>query len=223
MPEAVALRTSASDEELVERILGGDTAQFELIMRRYNARLYRVARGILRDDAEAEDVMQDAYVRAYQHLAQFEGRAKFATWLTRIAVHEALARVRQRGRFYEPELARDGEDEMENIVEQLPSNTISPEHQAHSVELRALLESAIEKLPRDYRTALMLRDVEEMSTAEAAECLEITEENLKVRLHRARAMVRKNLAAQVGSVGHEAFQFHASRCDRVVANVMARI
>lgn len=222
MSEAVALRTTASDEELVERILEGETAQFELIMRRYNPRLYRVARSILRDDAEAEDVMQDAYVRAYQHLAQFEGRAKFGTWLTRIAVHEALARLRQRGRFQEPEL-REGEDEMESIVEQLPSKTISPEHHAHSAELRVLLESAIEKLPRDYRTAIMLRDVEELSTAEAAECLEITEENLKVRLHRARAMVRKNLATQVGTATREAFQFFAPRCNRVVANVMARI
>src|SRR5215472_9043650 len=164
-----------SDELVVRRVLAGEAALYELLMRRYNQRLYRVAMAILRDDAEAEDVMQDAYVRAYQHLAEFEGRAKFSTWLTRIAVHEAFARLRRDARFSpleDPDSGRHGVDAF--IV---PDR--NPEQQAVDAELTALLENAILSLPRDYRVVFILRDVEEMSTAEAAECLNLTQENIK--------------------------------------------
>src|SRR6202140_3953712 len=209
-----------TDQEIVDRVKAGDTALFEILMRRYNQRLYRVARGILRDDSEAEDVMQDAYVRAYEHLDQFAGRAKFSTWLTRIAVHEALARQHRGNRYQElePTSEREG-DPMDRFASLAPD----PEQQASNSEVRRLLEEAVENLPDAYRTVFMLRDIEDMSTTDAAEVLEITEDNVKVRLHRARALLRKSLYARAGMERKEAFNFHAVRCDRVVKNVFERI
>src|SRR5689334_18198842 len=174
-------RESLTDDEIVAHVLAGETALFELIMRRHNQRLYRAARAIVRDEAEAEDVMQDAYVRAYTHLKQFAGKAKFSTWLTRIAVHEALARVRQRNRYTDLEPAFETS---EDPMEQVASNRSTPEEQAQINELGDLLEEAIESLPPAFRGVFMLRAVEEMSTSEVAECLDLSEENVKVRLHR---------------------------------------
>jgi RNA polymerase sigma-70 factor, ECF subfamily len=209
-----------TDEEVVARVLAGQTEMFEIVIRRYNQRLYRVARAILRNDGEAEDVMQDAYVRAYQHLDQFAGRAKFSTWLTRIAVHEALARQRRRSRYQELEPTSEQEgDPMDRFAALTPS----PEQQASNSEIRRLLEREVEKLPDSYRAVFMLRDVEEMSAADAAEALEITEDNVKVRLHRARRLLRKSLYAGAGIESTAMFDFHAVRCDRVVKNVFERI
>ncbi len=222
MPSAVDLATRhelLTDEEVVSRVLAGDSAMFEVLMRRHNQRLYRVARSILRNDGEAEDVMQDAYVRAYEHLDQFAGRAKFSTWLTRIAVHEALARDRRSKRYEEPETTEHGGDPMDNFASLAPS----PEQHASNLEVRRLLEDAIAKLPDSYRTVFMLRDVEEMSTADTADVLEISEENVKIRLHRARVLLRRSLYAQAGSERNQAFHFDAVRCDRVVKNVFERI
>src|SRR5689334_9655478 len=188
------------DEDLVRRVLTGETQLFELIIRRHSQRLYRVARGILRDGCEAEDVMQAAYVRAYQHLAQFAGRAKFSTWLTRIAVHEALARVQRRAR-YESLDARD----RNGVNMELASSNPDPEQQTATTETNALLASAILSLPETYRTVLMLRDIDNLSTAETAECLDLTEENVKVRLHRARALLRRELYARAGHRRESAF------------------
>jgi RNA polymerase sigma-70 factor (ECF subfamily) len=209
-----------TDEEVVRRVLQGETALFEIIMQRYNQRIYRIARGILRDDAEAEDVMQDAYVRAYAHLNQFAGRAQFSTWLSRIAIHEALARVRRRQRMeqFGSGDSNDGDTEMN-----LMATSLNPEQQTSAAELGRALEGAILAIPEQYRLVLMLRDVEQMSTAEAAAALELTEENVKVRLHRARAMVRKELFARAGSEAPSAFGFMGVRCDRVVARVMEQI
>jgi len=155
-----------------------------------------LARGILRNDDEAEDVMQDAYVRAYEHLDQFAGRAQFSTWLTRIAVHEALARQHRGKRYAEMEPVSEPEgDPMESFA----SVALDPERQASNSELRRLLEDAIQQLPDAYRAVFMLRDVEEMSTTDAAYALEISEENAKVRLHRTRALLRKNLFMRIGT------------------------
>jgi RNA polymerase sigma-70 factor (ECF subfamily) len=218
--EVATSQEPLSDEEVVARVLTGETSMFEIVMRRHNQRLYRVARAILRNDGEAEDVMQDAYVRAYEHLDQFAGRAKFSTWLTRIAVHEALARQRRGNRYQElePTSEREG-DPMDRFASLAPD----PEQQASNSEVRRLLEEAVENLPDAYRTVFMLRDIEDMSTTDAAEVLEITEDNVKVRLHRARALLRKSLYARAGMERKEAFNFHAVRCDRVVNNVFERI
>ena len=188
-------------------------------MRRYNTRLYRVARAILKNDGEAEDVMQDAYVRAFQHLGQFDGRAKFSTWLTRIAVHEALARAHKARRFEEWD---DMNENQQNEIGATPLKS-NPESETASVEMSKILEQAIESLPETYRAVVMMRDVEEMSTAETAECLSLREDNVKIRLHRAHGMLRKELYKNARISAADAFPFLAPRCDRVVANVFARL
>jgi RNA polymerase sigma-70 factor, ECF subfamily len=218
--EVATSQEPLSDEEVVARVLAGETGTFEIIMRRYNQRLYRVARAILCNDGEAEDVMQDAYVRAYEHLDQFAGRAKFSTWLTRIAVHEALARQHRRNRYKDLESMSEQEGDP---MDRFASLALNPEQQASNSEIRRLLEEAVEKLPEAYRAIFILRDVEDMSTSDAAHALEITEENVKVRLYRARALLRKSLYARAGMERKEAFDFHAVRCDRVVKNVFERI
>jgi len=208
-----------TDEEVVDRLRSGDTASYEILMRRYNQRLYRIARAVLRDDSEAEDVMQETYVRAYQNLHQFEGRAPFSAWLTRIAVREAQARLRKRHRS-EPldDAAFTGELSMK-ITGTLPT----PEQTASTAELAHLLEEALLELPESYREVLVLRDVEDLSTAETAAALDLTEQNVKVRLHRGRAMARGWLLERVGSHARSAFPFLAPRCDRVVASVLLRL
>ncbi|HMC35811.1 MAG TPA: sigma-70 family RNA polymerase sigma factor, partial [Myxococcales bacterium] len=148
-----------ADAELVRRIRGGETALFELVMRRYNQRLFRVLRALLRDESEAEDVLQDAYVRAYSHLAQLEQPERLASWLTHIAVHEAKARLRRRGRIV---------DVKEGPLHAVPSPSRDPEQEALGKQMQRVLTSAIDELPVGYRTVFVLRDVEGMSTAEVA-------------------------------------------------------
>jgi RNA polymerase sigma-70 factor, ECF subfamily len=217
LPIALASGEALPDEEIARRVRAGETALYEILMRRYNQRLYRVARGILHNDAEAEDVMQDAYVRAYEHLDQFAGRAPFSAWLTRIAVHEALARLRLRGRTQPLEDA-EGETSV-NMASSMPD----PEQNAGTSEVRALLEEAVLSLPENYRIVVMLRDVEEMTTAETAAALELTEDNVKVRLHRGHGMVRNWLLERVGTNARLAFPFMGARCNRVVENVLGRL
>ena len=149
-----------TDEEIVERILGGETALFELLMRRYNQRLYRVTRAIVKDEGEAEDVTQDAYVRAFEHLDQFAGRARFSTWLTRIAVHEASARLHRRGRLID----------IEESMPTLASSAAGPEQRAADHELGQAIEEAVDALPEVYGSVFMLREVRGLSTAETAAC-----------------------------------------------------
>lgn len=208
------------DEEVVERVLSGETELFEILMRRYNQRLYRVARAIVFDDDEAEDVMQDAYVRAWSHLEQFAGRSTFATWLTRIAAHEALARARRGRRLVQIE---DLPPQTEGTMRSLSPAEAGPEQRAIQSDLRNALEVAMEALPESFRSILMLREVEGLSTAETAACLDISESLVKTRLHRARAALRQEMESRSRSALNEAFAFHLSRCDRVVAAVLARI
>jgi RNA polymerase sigma-70 factor (ECF subfamily) len=212
--------TALSDEEVVRRVRAGDARLFEVLMRRYNQRVYRVARAILRDDAEAEDVMQHAWVEGYLHIGQFAGRSAFSTWLTKIAVYEALARVRRRGRevLVDP-LPETDEDAMSTVRSPRPD----PEQQALQGEARALLEASIDALSAAYRSVFVLREVEGLSTAETAECLDVSEEVVKTRLHRARALLREELLARAGVAAPQAFSFHLSRCDRVVAAVFERL
>jgi RNA polymerase sigma-70 factor (ECF subfamily) len=195
-----------SDEEIVRRVLDGDTALFELIVRRYNQRLFRATRAILGEDGEAEDVMQEAYVRAFAKLNQFAGEAKFSTWLTKIAVYEALGRLRRAKRQKELSEAMDSSE--------------NPERTAYGRELQSAIESAVDALPPLYRTAFVLREIEEMSVAETADCLGITEENVKTRTHRARALLRSRLERAIGVAASETFSFLGHRCDRMTSDVM---
>ena len=216
-PASLLQMAEQADEEIVRQVLAGNTPLFEVLVRRYNERVYRAARAITRDDREAEDVMQQAYVNAFTHLRQFKGEAQFPTWLTRIAINEALARVRRRGR-YEPF------DEESNVEKFMPWNpSPDPEKQAYTGEMRELLEWAIDTLPDGSREVFVLRDVEGMSTAEAAASLGVSEDVIKTRLSRARAALRRSLLERTGAAAPDAFRFLRPRCDRVVAAVMARI
>lgn len=216
---ALAAASELSDEEVVRRVCAGETGLFEVVMRRHNQRVFRVARAIVGDDAEAEDVMQQAYVNAFQHLLQFEGRARFATWLTRIAANEAKARLRRRRSvpFLDPE--RDEEPARGAWAQ--PG--LDPEQWASIAELRGVLESAIASLPDGHRTVFVLREVEGLSTQETAASLDLSEDVVKTRLHRARARLRAELLERLGLAAPHVFEFHLSRCDRVVEGVFARL
>jgi RNA polymerase sigma-70 factor, ECF subfamily len=206
------------DDALIRRICAGESACFEVLMRRHNQRIYRAVRAVLGDDADVEDVMQQAYISAYQHLDRFEGRARFSTWMTRIAINEAYARLRKRHRL-EPAPWED-DDAMADEPEAAGP---TPEQIAARQEINLLLERAVDTLSVPNRTVFMLRSVEGLSTAETAECLKISEEAVKTRLHRANEALRLWLAGQLGETLHEAFPFYRPRCDAVVSQVMARI
>ena len=209
-----------SDDEVVQRVRGGETALYEILMRRCNLRVYRVARSILGDDAEAEDVMQEAYVRAYRNLHQFAGRAKFSTWLTKIAVYEALGRIRRRGRDEDLDLLSES---TLHTMTKMTADTPNPERQTYDRELKMVMECAIDALPVGYRSVFVLRAVEGLSVAETAACLDVGAETVKTRFHRARAFLRKELHRRAGIVAADVFPFHLSRCDRVVKAVFQRI
>jgi RNA polymerase sigma-70 factor, ECF subfamily len=210
--------TSLSDEEVVSRVLQGQTALFEILMRRHNGRIYRAARAIVRDDREAEDVMQQSYVNAYANLRQFSGRSRFTTWLMRIAVHEAIARARKLGRY--ESLA--AESDLANVPA-AASSSPDPERQAFARELGALLEAAVDSLPDGCREVFVLRQMEEMTTTETAEILGVSEDVVKTRLSRARSALRRDLLDRAGLAANNAFTFHQSRCDRIVASVFEQI
>ena len=203
----------ASDEAVVEDVCAGDVARFEILMRRHNQRLFRTARAILRDDAEAEDVVQQAYLSAYAKLDQFRGESRFSTWLTRIVLNHAIERDRLRRRTFDATDAGDA----------LPDVACSAEQQSIDVELRRALESAIGELPEVYRTTFVLRAVEGLSTAETAECQDVPEETVRTRLHRARELLRRDIETRFGLRLRECFGFGNERCDAVVAAVLARV
>jgi RNA polymerase sigma-70 factor (ECF subfamily) len=206
-----------TDEDIVARVLEGQTALFEVLMRRHNERVYRAARAILKDDREAEDVMQQAYVNAYVHLRQFDRRAAFSTWLTRIAVNEAITRAKHRGRY-------QSLDEEGTVADILTVDTSpNPEHQAFARELSGILESAVDALPDGAREVFMLREVQGLDTAETAASLGVSEDVVKSRLSRAKAALRRDLLERAGAASAKAFTFHQTRCDQVVAAVFARI
>ena len=220
----VRASSALSDTDVVRRVRAGDSALFEVLMRRHNQRIYRTARAVIRDEADVEDVMQQAYINAFTHLGQFEERSQFSTWLTRIVLHEAFNRRRKAQRSEsrgatESQLDEGGGDYMDTFE----SPVADPERQAYAQELTRVLEAAVDSLPETYRTVFMLRDIEGLSTSETGEGLGIGAEAVKTRLHRARAMVRRAVTAQIGDVAPGTFQFHAPRCDRVVAAVLARI
>lgn len=212
------------DTEIVKRVLAGDLSSFELVMRRYNRRLYRIARGVLRNEADAEDAVQDAYVRAYENLEQFRGKGPLSAWLAKIVVNEALGRLRRSGG------AKDGisldepdEREVANYMADLISGMPSPEQNAARGEMRRLLESAIDALPEVYRLVFMLCGVEEMSVAETAECLGIQSATVKTRYHRARKILQQSLSSLADATAGSVFPFAGERCDRIVAGVFRRL
>ena len=212
-----------SDAAIVARVRTGEPALFEILMRRHNQRLYRAARAVIRDEHEVEDVLQQAYLSAFVHLDQFEARSALSTWLTRIVLNEAFARRKSLQRAATMVAAEDAENGQRTAMDKVASSQPTPEHQAYASELHRLLESAVDALPENYRVVLMLRDIEGLSTSETGEGLGLGDEAVKTRLHRARAMVRRAVSARIGAVAPDTFQFHAPRCDRIVAGVLALI
>ncbi len=207
-----------SDEAIVERVCAGDVALFELIMRRHNQRLFRVVRGMLGNDHEAEDVVQETYYRAYARLEQFAGRAKFSTWLIKIAVYEASARRRKLGRV---QLFDANAPEHSQLVSS--SRNGHPETQTDNAEIAEILAAAVNDLPAELRTVFTMRAVEGIGTNETAECLSLTSSNVKIRLHRARAILRTTINRSIGEEVRLLYQFDGERCDRIVKNVLARL
>lgn len=226
MPATLAnFQDPATDAELALRIDAGDQGAFALLMRRHNQLLFRTARSILRDDAEAEDALQDAYLLAYRAIGQFRGDARMSTWLTRIVVNAALARARKSARRAEViELHAGAESSDETNEGSMDAeHAESPESGAMRTEARQFLEQAIDGLPEVFRTVFVLRAVEEMSGEEVAACLEIPEATVRTRFYRARGMLRAALAQHIELAFEEAFSFDGARCDRIVDGVLARL
>lgn len=215
-PDPFEIANALDDGQIVERILAGEAGLFEILVRRHNRRLYRTIRAIVQSEEEAEDVVQEAYVRAYEHLAQFAGRCLFSTWLTRIALYESWNRVKRRGR--ESDISS-----RTRALNKAVRVSHTPENDLLATETRTILEQAIDALPDAYRSVFMMRSLEEMSTAETAKCLEISEMAVKVRLGRARHMLRRALYELASAASSDAFHFLGERCDRVTAFVLSRI
>jgi RNA polymerase sigma-70 factor (ECF subfamily) len=218
-------RFDVDDTELVQRAASGDQAAFVTIMRQHNRALYRAARSITQDDAEAEDAVQETYVRAYQALSGFRADATLRTWLTRIVINQAFERLRKRRR----EVGTTSADNIVDLETHLDASHVersvvdTPERSAMRAEMRRLLEAKIDELPAAYRTVFMLRGVEELTVEETAECLGIPSATVRTRFFRARALLRQSLATEVTTAFDEAFAFAGERCDRIVRCVLQRI
>lgn len=206
------------DEEIIQYVVRGYSYLFEVIMRRYNQRLYRIQRSYISDEDAIQDTMQTTYIKAFENLNQFRGDSKFSTWITRIAINEALKylnRRKKRSRLFS--------------VQQTPENTggtpavneHSPEERAIQKEYRNLLEQTLDELPPKYRAVYIMREIEQISTRETADCMGITASNVKVRLHRAKKMLREALEKQVRDT--EIFNFLGKECDLLVSRVMQLI
>lgn len=222
-PAPLTIAKDAPDAELAHRVGGGDTAAFEILMRRHNRTLFRTARAILRDDAEAEDALQEAYLQAYQAIGGWREEAKLSTWLARIVANEALMRLRKQARRAEI-VPLQSSATLEGLNE-IPDTDMNktPEREAQRVEMRRLLEAQIDSLPDDYRAVFMLRAVEELSVEETSTVLGIPEATVRSRLFRARSLLREGIASRIDLACEDAFAFAGERCDRIVANVMKRL
>jgi RNA polymerase sigma-70 factor (ECF subfamily) len=209
-----------SDHELIARVRQGEGAAFEKLMRRYNQRIFRAARSILRDEAEAEDVVQETFVRAFHHLEDFEERSSVRTWLTRIAVNEALSRLRRSQRF---DVLVSETNQKGGGSYPVVSKQPGPEDQASSRELQSVLTAAIDSLSQELRTVFVLREIEGLSTLETSEALQLSSEAVRVRFHRARHALRKAVEKQAGKEVQGLFAFAGARCDRTVTQVFQKL
>lgn len=213
----------APDSELAQRVAQGDQAAFEAVMRRHNRALFRTARAILHDDADAEDALQEAYLQAYRTMGSYRGEARLSTWLARVVANEALMRLRKLVRRSTimpicPDVNVEGINQIaEGDMRQ------GPESLARRAEMRKLMEERITALPGAYRAVFVLRAVEEYSVEETASILQIPEATVRSRFFRARSLLREGLASEVDLACQDAFAFDGERCDRIVATVMARL
>ncbi|HQR72679.1 MAG TPA: RNA polymerase sigma factor [Burkholderiaceae bacterium] len=210
------------DVVLVSHAAQGNEAAFEIIMRRHNRLLFRTARSIVKDDSEAEDVLQESYLRAWRALGGFRSDARLSTWLVRIVVNEALGRLRRRHATIIPLDAAMTSPEPGTVASLADEPDRQPEQSAMRAELRSLMEARIDHLPEAFRAVFVLRAVEEMSVEEVAQALEIPEATVRSRFFRARSLLREGLASEIDVALGDAFSFDGARCDRIVAAVLAR-
>jgi RNA polymerase sigma-70 factor (ECF subfamily) len=212
----------SGEQALVDRARTGDMIACEALMRRYNQRLYRAIRSVLKTGSDVEDAMQDTYLAALRNLDQFEGRAHFGTWLLKIGTNAALARMRQRMRVVQLDDLPDLDD-LEPMLDTDGDAARTPEQQVSNYEIAAMLEEAIDRLPYDYRQVFTLRMIEGLDTTETARVLGLGEDAVRQRLHRAREMLQADIKGQDGNTVRVAFGFLGRRCNRVVANVLRRL
>jgi RNA polymerase sigma factor (sigma-70 family) len=215
-PGAVAAE-NIPDKEVIGRVLAGETNLYAILVRRYNQRLYRVAVSVIDDEAEAEDAMQVAYIKAFENLKKFEYKSAFSTWLTRILINECLLRTKKRNQSLSM-----NDDMIENELQRrFARNPQTPLTSVVNSELKKVLENAICQLPEKYKTVFVMRELENMSVAETQECLNISEVNVKVRLNRAKAMLRSSITSLYQK--EDLLDFHLTRCNRMTENVMREI
>jgi RNA polymerase sigma-70 factor (ECF subfamily) len=205
-----------TDNEIIARVLKGEKDLYALLVRRYNQRLYRIGLSIINDDDEVEDAMQTAYINAYENLEKFEFKASFSTWLTRILINECLLRIKKKKRSL---LVQEGIKT--EVYQQLTTDTETPMKKVLNSELKKILQEAILELPEKYRTVFIMREMENMNVVETQECLNISEVNVKVRLNRAKALLRNSITAHYKK--EELLHFHLTRCDKMVEKVMRGI
>jgi RNA polymerase sigma factor (sigma-70 family) len=211
--------TSLNDVEIIEKVLAGEKSLYELLMRKYNQRLFRIGLSILKNETDVEDAMQETYIKAYQHLAGFERKSSLATWLTRIMINECLQKKKLQNRFQNFDASNPVNS---NLYMNMNSNdNKTPEQHLLNRELKHVLEKAILNLPENYAQVYMLREVEHLSVKETSECLQLSEVNVKVRLNRAKGILKQEITKAFHKT--EIFSFHLSRCNGVVENVMSRI
>ena len=210
------------DAELAARIALGNRGAFEAMMRRFNQPLFRTARSIVRDDAEAEDVLQSAYLHAYQGISSFRSDARLSTWLTRIVVNEAIAALRKRTRSAEV-LHLHTESELMNETNMHPDEAPTPERSIMCAQLRQRLERQIDALPDPFRVVFVMRAVQEMSSDEVALCLDVPQATVRTRFHRARSLLREMLAREVDVAYADVYAFDGERCERIVHRTLAQL
>jgi RNA polymerase sigma factor (sigma-70 family) len=222
-PSAIAGSPAAiHDRSMADGIAGGDVAAFECLMRRYNRRLYRLARATLRDRTEAEDALQDAYISAYKSMAGFRGEASLGTWLSRLVLNECFARMRRNGRRENVVPMVSASNHVES-TQMIADESASPDQTLGRLQIRALLERKVDELPENYRIVFVLRSVEELSVDETADTLRIPEETVRSRHFRAKSILRDSLARELDLAEPDLFEFGGDHCDQVVAAVLARI
>ncbi|MGX9181312.1 RNA polymerase sigma factor [Mesorhizobium sp. AA22] len=215
---ATVMPAASGEMQLVGRALAREGGAFRTIIKTHNQRLYRIARSVVRNDSEAEDIVQEAYVRAFAQLGDFRGESSLATWLSRIVINEALGRLRKRRRTVAMPQSLQAE------IIKFPLNpSDDPERTMAQRQILELVERATDRLPDVYRTVFVARVIEGLSIDETAELLDVRPETVKTRLHRARALVRKALDDQIGPVLLDAFPFAGRRCERLTAAVMQRL
>lgn len=222
-PHSLPQAATSEDALLVRGARNRNEAAIRAIMQQNNRRLFRVARGILRNDAEAEDVVQETYVRAFTHLESFRGESSFATWLMRIAMNEALGRLRRQRPQIEISDLKPGALEAQIIRFPQSSNLSDPERSMAQREIQKVVEQAVDQLPEAFRIVFITRVIEGMSVEETADLLQLKPETVKTRLHRARTLLRNNVEKQIGPVVMDAFPFAGRRCERLTQAVLQRL